>query len=279
MLGVLINMVLALLKVLVGFVGHSYALIADGIESSADVVSSFVVWGGLRFSLRPADHDHPYGHGKSESLAGLVVALALLGAAILIAVQSVHEIRTPHHAPAWFTLPVLLLVIGIKELLSRYVLQTADNLESVALKGDGWHHRSDALTSAAAFVGISVSLIGGPGYEMADDWAALLACGVIAFNGLNLVRISVAELMDTAPPPTYLAAVRDVAGAVPGVVDLEKCWVRKYGLTYIVDLHVVVDGDIPVREGHEIAHRVKSALQSSDLKIAEVLVHIEPPMA
>ena len=170
MLGVLINMVLALLKVLVGFVGHSYALIADGIESSADVVSSFVVWGGLRFSLRPADQDHPYGHGKSESLAGLVVALALLGAAILIAVQSVHEIRTPHHAPAWFTLPVLLLVIGTKELLSRYVLQTADNLESVALKGDGWHHRSDALTSAAAFVGITVSLVGGPGYEMADDW-------------------------------------------------------------------------------------------------------------
>jgi cation diffusion facilitator family transporter len=235
-----------------------------------------IVWSGLKVSVRPADEDHPYGHGKAESLAGLVVALALLGAAVLIAVQSMEEIRTPHQAPKWYTLLVLVLVIVTKWLLSRFVLKTAENLESGALKGDGWHHMSDALTSAAAFVGISISLIAGKGYETADDWAALLACGVIAFNGLNLVRASVGELMDVAPPASFRTAIRERAAGVEGVKRIEKCLVRKYGLGYVADLHVEVDGEISVREGHRIAHLVKSRLIESDLKIRDVLVHVEP---
>lgn len=275
-LGMLVNILLAAIKITTGVVGHSYALVADGIESCADILSSLIVWGGLKFSLRPADQDHPYGHGKAEAVAGLVVALALLGAAVLIAVQSVKEILTPHHAPAWFTLPVLLLVILAKEMLSRRVLRTADALASTALKGDAWHHRSDALTSAAAFVGISIALIGGEGYESADDWAALLACGVIGFNGLKLVQVSVQELMDAAPADAFQDAVRVAAAKVEGVRFVEKCRVRKYGLRYVADLHVEVDGSISVREGHRIAHDVKDALLQSDLRLSDVLVHVEP---
>jgi cation diffusion facilitator family transporter len=276
LLGMGTNISLAAIKVTAGVLGHSYALIADGIESMADIVSSMVVWSGLKVSVRPPDEDHPYGHGKAESLAGLVVALALLGAAVLIAVQSLKEIQTPHRAPAWFTLLVLALVIVTKETLSRFVLKTAEDLESGALKGDGWHHRSDALTSAAAFVGITIALIGGQGYESADDWAALLACGVIGFNGVLLVRGSVRELMDTAPPEAFRQAIRSQAGSVAGVKRIEKCHVRKYGLGYVADLHVEVDGAITVREGHRIAHEVEKALCESDLKILDVLVHVEP---
>jgi cation diffusion facilitator family transporter len=276
LLGIGTNVSLAAIKIAAGIFGHSYALIADGIESSADIVSSMVVWSGLKVSVRPPDEDHPYGHGKAESLAGLVVALALLGAAVVIAVQSVQEIRTPHHAPAWFTLVVLLLVIVTKETLSRFVLATAEDLESGALKGDGWHHRSDALTSAAAFVGITIALIGGKGYESADDWAALLACGVIGFNGLLLVRANVEVLMDAAPPEKFRQTIRERAAGVAGVKRIEKCLVRKYGLGYVADLHVEVDGGMPVRDGHRIAHEVKKTLCDSDLKILDVLVHVEP---
>jgi cation diffusion facilitator family transporter len=275
-LGIAVNISLALIKVAAGVWGHSYALIADGIESSADVVSSCIVWSGLKVSVRPPDRNHPYGHGKAESLAGLVVALALLGAAALISTQSIGQIGKPHQTPAWFTLPVLLLVIVTKESLSRFVLKTASSLESGALKGDGWHHRSDALTSAAAFVGITIALIGGPGYEAADDWAALLACGVIAFNGFLLVRGSVRELMDAAPAEALQTAIRTTAQAVPGVIRVEKCLVRKYGLGYWADLHVEVDGAVSVHEGHRIAHTVKNALRDSELRILDATVHIEP---
>ena len=186
--GMAVNIVLAIVKIVTGIVGNSYALIADGIESTTDIVSSLVVWTGLKISSLPADEDHPYGHGKAESIAGMVVALALLAAAVFIAIQSVREIITPHHAPAWFTLLVLALVIGTKETLYRFVFKVGDELTSTAVKGDAWHHRSDAITSAAAFIGISIALIGGKGYESADDWAALLACAVILFNGYRIFR-------------------------------------------------------------------------------------------
>ena len=197
-IGMAVNVVLAIVKIVTGIVGNSYALIADGIESTSDIVSSLVVWTGLKISSLPADEDHPYGHGKAESIAGMVVALALLAAAVFIGIQSVREIITPHHAPAWFTLLVLALVIGTKETLYRFVLKVGDELTSTAVKGDAWHHRSDAITSAAAFVGISIALIGGKGYESADDWAALLACAVILFNGYRIFRAALNEIMDAA---------------------------------------------------------------------------------
>ena len=277
--GMAVNLVLAIVKIVTGVVGNSYALIADGIESTSDIVGSLVVWTGLKISSLPADDDHPYGHGKAESIAGMVVALALLAAAVFIATQSVREINTPHHAPAWFTLLVLALVIGTKETLYRFVFKVGDALTSIAVKGDAWHHRSDAITSAAAFVGISIALIGGKGYESADDWAALLACAVIVFNGYRIFRAALGEIMDAAVPNTIQRDIREMSSSVPGVARIEKCRVRKSGLGLIVEIHVEVDGDLTVRRGHEIAHEVSDRLKSSSLSVQDVVVHVEPAPA
>ena len=275
-LSVFVNLVLAATKIVAGVFGTSYALIADGIESSTDVFSSIVVWRGLRISARPADEKHPYGHGKAESIAGLLVAIALIGAVILIAVQSIREIVTPHHAPAPFTLFVLLAVVLIKEVMYRAVYRTSRSLDSLALRGDAWHHRSDALTSAAAFVGITIALVGGAGYETADDWAALAACLVIAFNGFRLLLPALDEMMDASVPRPVEEEIRKVAGEVEGVCLIEKCRVRKSGLGLLMDIHVMVDGELSVRRGHAIAHQVTNRLLNSELPIHDVVVHMEP---
>jgi cation diffusion facilitator family transporter len=276
LLGVVVNIGLAIVKIATGVLGNSYALVADGIESAADIFSSLVVMGGIHISSRPADDDHPYGYGKAEPLAGVVVSSFLLLAAAWIGWNSVREIITPHHAPAWFTLPVLALVVVLKEFLSRRVLRVGEDLGSTAIRGDAWHHRSDALTSAAAFLGIAIALVGGPGYEAADDWAAIAACLVIAFNGIRLLRESVDDLMDTAVDTATVARIRTAAAGVEGVVAIEKCRVRKSGLDLSMDIHVTVDGSASVRRGHDIAHAVKDRLRSEDARIVDVTVHVEP---
>jgi cation diffusion facilitator family transporter len=271
-----INLVLALVKISVGVLGSSYALIADGIESTADIFSSLVVYGGLQVSSRPPDEDHPYGHGKAESLAAMLVSLFLIGSAILIAVQSIAEIRTQHSSPAWYTLLVISLIILIKELLFRRMYKIGDTLDSSSLRSDAWHHRSDAITSLAAFVGISIAVLGGDRFASADDWAALLACGVILFNGLRLLRPALNEVMDAAPADEVERRITDLAANVPGVARIEKCRIRKSGLGYLMDIHVEVDSEITVREGHAIGHEVKDRLLASDLTITDVVVHVEP---
>jgi len=276
LLGLVINVVLASVKIVAGVVGHAYVLIADGIESALDVGGSIVIWGGLTVAARPPDRTHPYGHGKAEPIAALVVAILVLAAAIGLAIESVREILMPHHGPAPFTLAILVAVIVIKEFLFRYVNRVGRDLESTAVQTDAWHHRSDALTSAAAFIGISLALIGGERWRSADDWAALFACAVIAANGIRLARPAFYEIMDTAPGGKIVRSIRAIASSVPGVLKVEKCYARKMGLDYYVDLHAGVDGNISVHQGHEIAHRVKSAIQQSEPRVADVLVHIEP---
>lgn len=276
LLGVAVNAALAIIKVATGIAGNSYALIADGIESSADILSSAIVWSGLRIAGEPPDPMHPYGHGKAESLAGFAVALALLGAAALIAAEAIHNIATPHLLPKWFTLPVLVMVIVTKEFLYRRVRKVGRDLGSKALLGDAGHHRADALTSIAAFIGISIALIGGPGYESADDWAALFACVVIAYNGVHLLRVALHDVMDGAVPGEVQHRIRSVAASVEGVTGVEKCRVRRSGLGLMMDIHVEVDGDMTVTESHRIAHLVRDMLVGSGLSIADVVVHIEP---
>jgi cation diffusion facilitator family transporter len=278
LVGMLVNVVFAAAKIRAGLFGNSYVLIADGIESALDIAGSVVIWGGLKFASRPPDETHPYGHGKAEPLAAGIVAAGVLLASIGLAIQSVREIFTPHHGPAPFTLIVLVLVIVVKEFLYRAVMRVGKNVESTAVQTDAWHHRADALTSVAAFVGISVALIGGEKWYSADDWAALFACGVIAFNGWRLLFPALHEMLDTAPRGEIVATIQRAAGAVPGVIEVEKCLVRKMGLSFYVDLHVGVDGGISVREGHEIAHRVKDAIKQTEARIADVLVHIEPAL-
>jgi cation diffusion facilitator family transporter len=274
--GLLVNILLAAAKILAGVIGHAYVLIADGIESALDVGGSIVIWGGLTVAARPPDKTHPYGHGKAEPIAAVLVAVGVLAAAVALAIQSVREIFLPHHAPAPWTLAVLVVAVIVKETLFRYVIQFGRKVESTAVKTDAWHHRIDAMTSAAAFIGISLALIGGEKWQSADDWAAIVACTLIAANGIRLARPAFYEIMDTAPGGKIVRSICAVASSVPGVVEVEKCHVRKMGLDYYVDLHVGVDGSISVNEGHEIAHRVKNAIQQSDSHVADVLVHIEP---
>jgi cation diffusion facilitator family transporter len=275
LVGLMVNGGLALIKLLAGLLGHSYALVADAVESMADIFGSLVVWHGLRVASRPADADHPYGHGRAEPLAGLVVSMMLFGAAIGIAIEAVREILKPHHAPAAFTLWVLLGVVAVKELLFRFVSRVGRTLGSGAVTVDAWHHRSDAITSAAAAIGIATALTGGEGYEPADDWAALFAAGVIFANAWRLMRVPLHELMD-AEPVEIIERVRKVALRAAGVKDVEKVFARKIGLRYRVDLHVEVDPDMSVRQAHELSHGVKDTICEAMPEIEDVLVHIEP---
>ncbi len=276
LLGVAVNFLLAVVKIVAGVLGNCYVLIADGIESSLDIFASFVIWFGLKVAAEPPDTEHPYGHGKAEPLASVAVAIAVIAAAIGLAIQSVREIVTPHHAPAKFTLLVLIVVVIIKETLFRKVSRAAQDLGSTAVKTDAWHHRTDAITSVGAFIGISIALIKGPGWEPADDWAALFTCGLIGFNGYRLLMPALHEIMDTAPSPELEATVRAIASGVPGVEDVEKCHVRKMGLEYYVDIHIGVNADLTVRAGHDIGHSVKDTIRTVKPQIADVLVHIEP---
>jgi cation diffusion facilitator family transporter len=277
--GLAINIMLASVKMLAGFFGNAYVLIADGIESAMDVGGSIVIWGGLKVAARPPDRTHPYGHGKAEPIAAVIVAIGVLAAALGLAIQSVREIFLPHHGPAPYTLVVLIVAVIVKEILYRYVIRFGRSVESTAVQTDAWHHRTDAMTSVAAFIGISVALIGGEAWQSADDWAALFACALIGMNGYRLLRPALFEIMDTAPRGKIVDSVRNAAAAVPGVIEVEKCLIRKMGLDFYVDLHVGVNGSISVHEGHEIAHQVKAAIQQGDSRIADVLVHIEPAKA
>ena len=274
LIGIAFNFVLALLKCSAGFIGHSFALIADGIESLSDVVSSSVVYLGLRLSIKPPDEDHPYGHGKAEPVAAIIVSLALIVAAIAIGVESIERIQTPHRIPEAYTLWVLLAVVGIKAMLSRYVSAVGEGIDSAAVRSDAWHHLSDAITSAFVFVGISVALW--TRNAASDDWAALCASPVIMFNAWRQLRAPFAELLDTAPAPQLEEEVRAVASTITGIIGLEKCHVRKVGFRYYVDLHIVVEGTLSVRQGHNIAHDVEDAVLQQVPQIAEVLVHVEP---
>lgn len=275
-IGIVLNALLALIKAAAGILGNSYALIADAIESSFDILTSFITWLGLKTASKAPDEDHPYGHGKAEPLAAMVVSLLLIAAAILIAIQSIENIRTPHQTPAAFTLAVLAIVVFLKEGLFRFVNKVGDEMESNAVRADAWHHRSDAITSATAFIGISIALIGGKGYESADDYAALIAACIIVFNAYRIFMPSFAEIMDKAPAGNLVEEVTQIALTVKGVKGVEKCFVRKMGFEYFVDMHVIVDGNLSVRIGHDIAHAVKNAILKAKPNVYDVLTHIEP---
>lgn len=277
LVGIAVNFGLSLTKCTAGLLGHSFALVADGLESAADVISGLVVLFGLKLSVKPPDADHPYGHGKAEPIAAIVVGVSLLGAAGTIIYESLHQIFTPHPLPKPYTLVVLAGVLIIKELMFRYVGHVGETIASTAVKTDAWHHRSDAITSAFAFCGISIALIGGPGWEAADDWAALCAGVVIIYNALKQIKPALWELTDSAPEdPSLEAKVRTIAASQQGVIGLDKLHARKMGLSYYVDLHIVVNGQLSVRDGHHIAHKVEAAVLKAVPQVSEVLVHVEP---
>ena len=270
------NGVLAVVKFLAGFFGNSYALIADAIESTTDVFSSFLVLLGLRYASKPADENHPYGHGRVEPLITFAIVGFLIVSATVIAYESIENIRTPHEIPEPYTLIILAAIIIIKETFYRFVSKKSDETKSSSLKADAWHHRSDAITSLTAFIGITIALIMGDGYESADDWAALLASGFILFNAYLILRPALGEIMDEHMYDDLIEDIRKSAKNVEGVLDTEKCFVRKTGMTFHVDLHINVDAQISVKEGHDIAHEVKDHLLKEIPEIADVLIHVEP---
>jgi cation diffusion facilitator family transporter len=275
-LGLAVNVLLSAVKFLAGILGHSQALIADAVESLADIFSSIIVWRGLVVAETPPDEDHPYGHGKAEPLAAAAVSVMLLLAAGMIAYHSLVGIIEPRLAPSPWTLIILVMVIVVKELLFRFVLHESHHVDSSAVETDAWHHRADAITSAAAFVGITIALVGGKGYETADNWAALAAAFVIAFNGARLLRPAFNELMDRAPDRELVRKIAAVAETVPGVANVEKCHVRKMGWHLFADMHVEVDPQMTVLRSHEIAHAVKDKVREAMPNVSDVLVHIEP---
>ncbi len=275
-LGLLANGVLALVKLVAGVLGNSYALIADAVESIADLISSLIVWGGLRVASRDADDRYPFGYGKAESVSAAVVGLMLVAAAIVIGIEAVREIRIPHHAPQSFTLIVLVGVVAVKETLFRFVLRGAAELGSLAVTADAWHHRSDAITSAFAFIGITIALVGGPGWEPADDWAALAASFVILFNGVKIIRPALAELMDRSPAEGVFREVDTAAHSVSGVLATEKLKIRKSGPRYLLELHVQAEPSLSLHEAHVLSGKVKRAIRSAVPSVQDVLIHMEP---
>ena len=274
--GLLVNAVLVLVKLIAGIIGHANALVADAVESSADIFSSLIVWMGLSIASRPADEDHPYGHGKAEPLAAAVVSLMLLGAAIGISIMAIREIVTPHHLPAPFTLFVAAGVIIIKETLYRRVSRVGREVGSTAIAADAWHHRADATSSLAAFIGISIALWGGRGWEAADDWAALVAAMLVAINGVRTLRPAISALMDEVPDRAVKEKAMQAALRVIGVQQIENLNVRGSGLGFYVDLHAQADPAMSLEEAHEIAAKVKYAIREAIPSVVSVLVHMEP---
>ena len=270
------NIALATIKGLAGFFGNSYALIADAIESTADIFSSILVLFGLKYANRPPDKNHPYGHGRIEPLITFLVVGFLITSAVIIAYESIQNIGTPHELPKAWTLIILGIIIIWKEISYQIVIKKSKETNSSSLKADAWHHRSDAITSVSAFIGISIALYFGKGFESADDWAALFASVFILYNSYLIFRPALGEVMDENVYDDLIAEIRIVALTVNGVVGTEKCFIRKAGMKYHVDLHATVDGNLTVKQGHDIAHHLKDTLQQKLPQLGQILIHIEP---
>jgi len=270
------NTCLAIIKGLAGFFGNSFALIADGIESTTDIFASFLVLLGIKYSNRPADENHPYGHGRAEPLITFLVVGFLITSATVIAYESVQNIQRPHDLPKSWTLFILGAIIIWKEYSYQLVMRRGIETNSSSLKADAWHHRSDAITSVAAFIGISIALVFGKGYESADDWAALFASCFIFYNSYLIFRPALGEIMDEHLYDDLIEHIREVSRKVEGVIDTEKCFIRKSGMKFHVDLHVIVKATISVKEGHDIAHILKDTLRQEIPQLGHVLIHVEP---
>ncbi|HXU27623.1 MAG TPA: cation diffusion facilitator family transporter [Bacteroidia bacterium] len=275
-IGIIGNTGLAIIKGLTGYFGSSYALIADAIESTSDIFSSLLVLIGIKYSSKPADKNHPYGHGRAEPLITFMVVGFLIASAVLITYQSIKNIQTPHNLPKPYTLIVLGVIIIIKEAFYRIVSKKSHETNSSSLKADAWHHRADAITSLTAFIGISMALLLGKGFENADDWAALVAAVIILYNAYHIFRPALGEIMDEQLYDDLILDIRRVSKTVTGVIDTEKCLVRKTGMTFHVDLHILVESNISVKQGHDIAHKLKEHLMKELPQVADVLIHVEP---
>jgi len=279
--GAVFNLILGTIKTGAGLLGHSIVLTADGLESMLDVMTSLGTWFALAYSSKPPDSEHPYGHGKAESLAAIINSLILWMLGLIIALFSIDRLVNashgqPPHPPKTYTLAILILVVLLKETFFRLIHRQSQKIGSTAMLADAWHHRSDMMVSLTAFIGIAVSLFAGSSYANADSWAALVACGIIFYNATHIFRASLAEMMDSRVSDKMEKTIINLACEIPGVRSAEKCRVRKSGLSLIADLHIRVDGDRSVREGHTISHQVKNHLLNAGLSLEDITLHLEP---
>lgn len=274
--GIAANALLALVKGAAGIAGNSFALVADAVESLGDILGSLVVWSGLRVSVQHPDPEYPYGHGKAEPIAAAVVGLMLLLAGGGIVIRAVQGMLVPHAVPKAWTLAVLVVVIVVKEGFFRRIIQMAAETGSHALTADAWHHRSDAISSLAAFVGVGIAVLGGPSWYWADEAAAIVAGILIFINGVAILRPAVHDLMDGAPDADLVRRVREVAEAVGGVHSTEKLMARRVGTRIWIDLHVQADATMSLHDAHALGHKVKRAICETFPLVENVLVHMEP---
>jgi cation diffusion facilitator family transporter len=273
---IIVNGSLGAAKLLAGILGNSYALIADACESFADVMSSCVTFLALRKALQPADSDHPAGHGRAETLASAVTALVLIAVGAMILWKSTGSLALPRTAPSPLTLLVLVPVILTKEWLFRTMRERGKTTGSLAVLAEAWHQRSDVVTSVAALLGIITAWVGGPAYSHADSWAAMAASVWLIGTGLWLLGPALHELMEGSVDPALLEFIEETSNNCPGIKGVDKVWVRKLGMRLMVDLHIEVDPDITVQEGHRLSHEVKDKLQHELPQVRDVMVHVEP---
>ena len=276
LLGLLINLLLGVIKLIGGILGHSFALISDAVNSFGDVLVSLVVVIALRIAQRPPDDEHPYGHSRAEAIVGANVALLVVMSALFVGWEAIHRVSTEHVMPPIWTLWIAAANVLIKEGLYRYKVRIGRQTESSALIANAWDHRLDAFCSLTVFVGLSFVRWGGPQWLVADEIAALVIVAAIVATGIRLFRKSASELMDPQADAGYVDRVRESAASVAGVLAVEKLWLRKSGLEYFADIHIEVDPNMTVAEGHRIGHLVKDRLLEEFGTLRDVLVHLEP---
>lgn len=275
-LGLAVNFVLALVKLIAGIIGNSFALIADAVNSAGDVVTTVVVLFALRVAQRPADAEHPYGHSRAEGIAACNVALLLIVSAVGISWEAMQRISVPHDIPPTWTLWIAAGNMLIKEVLYQYKVRIGRRTGSAAMIANAWDHRSDAFCSLAVLLGLAAIRIGGPQFIWADEAASLVVAAAIAWSGSQLFRASASELMDVQADPQFVADIRTATLSVAGVREVETLWVRKSGIEFFADIHIEVDPHLTVAAGHRLGHRVKDQLLENFPTLRDVLVHLEP---
>lgn len=276
LIGLVINVALACAKLIGGTWGHSYALISDAVNSLGDVLTSVVVVVALRVAQRPADEEHPYGHTRAEAIAGSNVAVAIVVSALLVAYEAFRSLAGEPTLPELWTLWIAGGNVVIKETLYQYKVRIGKRIGSAALIANAWDHRSDALSALAVLVGLAIAHFGGPSFFVADRVAALFVAGAIIWSGVTLLRHTASELMDRQADDPLVLQLRSAALGIAGVAGVDKLFVRKSGLEYLVDIHIEVEPEMTVAAGHEIGHRVKDQLMGRFPNVRDILVHLEP---
>ncbi len=274
----LVSAGLAASKITIGLHAQSTATVSDGVESAGDVLASGLVLLGLIIAAKPPDSEHPYGHGRLETLSALAVGMLLVGTGVLIAFESVHLTHGDGRAPSAYAVWPLLASIAIKSIMSAAKWRYGRRIQSSGLIADAWNDTVDILSGTTALAGLGLTLLNPEKFASADRIGGSAVGIIVIFLGVRVVHDTVVQLMDTMPDPEAMDRIRRTGLTVPGVLGIEKCFARKTGLKWHVDMHLEVDPAMTVYESHEIATQVREKIRSEVDWVADVLVHVEPHM-